>query len=65
MIFQKFAIFSVVASLAAGQVNIGPEDIPKECTAVCADVVSIAKRCDDQNGKHTPTRSPILQLRAL
>ncbi|KAH7087653.1 hypothetical protein FB567DRAFT_350312 [Paraphoma chrysanthemicola] len=46
MLFQKLAIFSALAAFAAAQ-DINQDDIPQQCTAVCAEVVSISRRCDD------------------
>ncbi|CAO2649467.1 Nn.00g068520.m01.CDS01 [Neocucurbitaria sp. VM-36] len=48
MLFQKLALFSALAALGATQ-DIDQGDIPQQCTAVCAEVVSIARRCDDEH----------------
>ncbi|KAF1851012.1 uncharacterized protein K460DRAFT_350992 [Cucurbitaria berberidis CBS 394.84] len=48
MLFQKFALVSALAALVATQ-DISQDDIPQQCRAVCADIVSIAQRCDNEN----------------
>ncbi|KAL6708175.1 hypothetical protein ACN47E_003359 [Coniothyrium glycines] len=48
MLFQKLALVSALTALVAAQ-DINQDDIPQQCTAVCAEVVSISRRCDDQN----------------
>ncbi|CBY00982.1 hypothetical protein IAQ61_011881 [Plenodomus lingam] len=48
MLFQKLAIVSALAALVAAQ-DIGQDDIPRECTAICAPVVTLARDCDNRN----------------
>lgn len=50
MLFQNLALIYALAALVAAQ-DIDQDDIPQQCTAVCAEVVSIAQRCDAENGK--------------
>jgi hypothetical protein len=55
MLFQPLALalVSALTSLTLAQ-DITQDDIPQQCSAVCADVVSISRRCDD-------TTSPFFQ----
>jgi hypothetical protein len=46
MLFQKLVIVSALAAFVAAQ-DINQDDIPQQCTAVCAEVVSVSRRCDD------------------
>lgn len=48
MLFQKLAIISALAAFVAAQ-DISQDDIPTQCTAVCAEIVSISRRCDNEN----------------
>ncbi|KAF2854353.1 hypothetical protein T440DRAFT_273655 [Plenodomus tracheiphilus IPT5] len=45
MLFQKLAIVSALTALVAGQ-DIGPDDIPVECGAVCGPVIALSRGCD-------------------
>ncbi|KAJ4987435.1 CAP22 protein [Stagonosporopsis vannaccii] len=47
MLFQKFAIVAALTALVAAQ-EIEQSDIPQQCTQVCAEVVSIARDCDNR-----------------
>lgn len=51
MLFQKLAIISALAAFVAAQ-DISQDDIPTQCTAVCAEIVSISRRCDNENGTY-------------
>jgi hypothetical protein len=53
MLFSKLTLLSVLTALIAAQ-DISQDDIPQQCTAVCADVVSISRRCDDTTGTSKP-----------
>ena len=47
MLLQKLAIVSLLAGIVASQ-DVSNDDIPQQCRAVCAEVVTISRRCDDQ-----------------
>jgi hypothetical protein len=49
MQFQRLAILTALAALTVAQ-DITQDDIPQQCTAVCTDVVSISRRCDNTTG---------------
>lgn len=51
MLFQKLTILSALAVFVAAQ-DIGQDDIPSQCTDICAEVVSISQRCDNENSKN-------------
>jgi hypothetical protein len=46
MLFQNLAIISAFAAFATAQ-DVDQSDVPQQCTAVCAEVVSISRRCDN------------------
>jgi hypothetical protein len=46
MLFHTLAITSALAAFAAA--DISPSDIPMQCTAVCADLISLSSNCDDK-----------------
>ncbi|OAL51083.1 hypothetical protein IQ07DRAFT_411795 [Pyrenochaeta sp. DS3sAY3a] len=48
MLFRRLALVSTLAAFAAAQ-DISRDDIPQQCNAICAEIVGIAQRCDDQN----------------
>ncbi|KAH6622230.1 hypothetical protein C7974DRAFT_377825 [Boeremia exigua] len=48
MLFQKLAIATALTALVAAQ-EIDQDDIPQQCTQVCAEVVTIARDCDRQS----------------
>ncbi|KAI8940794.1 hypothetical protein NX059_002058 [Plenodomus lindquistii] len=48
MLFQKLAIISALTALVAGQ-DVDQNDVPSQCTAICADTVALTRRCDDTN----------------
>lgn len=50
MRFQNISLLGAVLAVVAAQ-RVEQDDIPWECNDVCADLVSTAKRCDDQNSK--------------
>lgn len=50
MLFQKIALISTLAALVPAQ-DISQDDIPQQCTAICAEVVAISRQCDDQTSK--------------
>jgi hypothetical protein len=52
MLFQKIALVSALAAISAAQ-DIRQNDIPRECTAICADVVSLAQRCEDTTSMYS------------
>lgn len=49
MLFQKLAIAATLTALVAAQ-DISQDDIPQQCTQICAQVVTIARDCDNQHG---------------
>lgn len=49
MLFQKFAIVATLIALVAAQ-EIERNDIPQQCTQVCAQVLDIARDCDNRFG---------------
>lgn len=49
MLFQKLAIAATLTAIVVAQ-DIGQDDIPQQCTQVCAQVVTIARDCDNQHG---------------
>lgn len=51
MLFQKLAIVAALTAIVAAQ-DISQDDIPSQCTQICAQVVTIARDCDNQNGTH-------------
>ncbi|KAH3950714.1 hypothetical protein HBI25_215830 [Parastagonospora nodorum] len=48
MRFQTLTLVSTILALAAAQ-KVEQDDIPTQCTSVCADLVSTALRCDRDN----------------
>ncbi|KAH7348071.1 hypothetical protein BKA66DRAFT_432649 [Pyrenochaeta sp. MPI-SDFR-AT-0127] len=48
MLFQKLAIISALAAFVAAQ-DLSQDDIPQQCTAICAEIVAISRRCDNEN----------------
>jgi hypothetical protein len=59
MHFQTLAITSAFAALVAAQ-DVSQSDIPQQCTAVCAEVVSLSRRCDDTTSTYFTL--PTIQL---
>lgn len=57
MLFQKVALITALSALVAAQ-DIDQDDIPQQCTQVCAQVVTIARDCDNRHGMFS---SKILQ----
>lgn len=49
MLFQKLAMAATLTAIVAAQ-DISQDDIPQQCTQVCAQVVTIARDCDNQHG---------------
>jgi hypothetical protein len=49
MLFQKFTIVAALSAFVAAQ-DISQDDIPQQCTQICAQVVTIARDCDNQHG---------------
>lgn len=49
MLFQKVAIAAALTAVIAAQ-DISQDDIPQQCTQICAQVVAIARDCDNQHG---------------
>ncbi|KAF2999407.1 hypothetical protein E8E13_006987 [Curvularia kusanoi] len=47
MLFQKLAIAATLTALVAAQ-EIEQSDIPQQCTQLCAQVVTIARDCDNR-----------------
>ncbi|KAF3038091.1 hypothetical protein E8E12_003140 [Didymella heteroderae] len=48
MLFHKLALVTTLTALAAAQ-DISQDDIPQQCTQICAQVVTIARDCDNQH----------------
>ncbi|KAH7413619.1 hypothetical protein DE146DRAFT_626758 [Phaeosphaeria sp. MPI-PUGE-AT-0046c] len=48
MRFQTLSILAVALAVVAAQ-KVEQDDIPSQCNSVCADLVSTAQRCDNQN----------------
>jgi len=53
MLFQKLAIASALAASVSAQ-DINQDDVPQQCTSICADVVSLSRRCDDTTSTPRP-----------
>jgi hypothetical protein len=56
MLFNKFSLITALTAAVAAQ-EIDQNDIPQQCTSVCAQVVTIARDCDRQNGRPQPHSS--------
>ena len=50
MLVQKLAIAAILTNIVAAQ-DVSQDDIPEQCTQVCAQVVTIARDCDNQHGR--------------
>lgn len=50
MRFQTISVVTAILAVVAAD-KVEQDDIPAQCNSVCADLVSTARRCDDQNGK--------------
>ena len=53
MLFNNISLIAALAAVVAAQ-EIDQNDIPQQCTSICAQVVTIARDCDRQNGKPPP-----------
>jgi hypothetical protein len=53
MLVNKLSLIAVLAAAVAAQ-EIDQNDIPQQCTSVCAQVVTIARDCDRQNSRTQP-----------
>ncbi|KAF2128597.1 hypothetical protein P153DRAFT_376709 [Dothidotthia symphoricarpi CBS 119687] len=52
MLYQKLAVIAAITAAAAAQ-DVSQDDIPSQCTAICAEVVTISTQCDQQNENDT------------
>jgi hypothetical protein len=53
MLVNKLSLIAALAAAVAAQ-EIDQNDIPQQCTSVCAQVVTIAQGCDRQNSRPQP-----------
>jgi hypothetical protein len=53
MLVNKLSLIAALAAAVAAQ-EIDQNDIPQQCTSVCAQVVTIARDCDRQNSRSQP-----------
>jgi hypothetical protein len=51
MLFQKLTIIAALTAIVAAQ-DISHDDIPSQCSQICAQVVTIARDCDTQHGTY-------------
>lgn len=54
MLFQQIALLSAIAATTAA-VGVSEKDVPLECRAVCASLVSTTQQCDFQTSMSSST----------